>query len=206
MYKYVLLVGLIYFTCSVKAGTSLKNLISQSDTATTSFTFERLAKETEQIASLQANNWLAHYWCSFNYAAAAYVAPRVNRDGFLDKAQSMLDKLSRLKKEEAEVLLLQSWIYSIRITVAPGSRIKEFGTMSNIAREKAYVLDPQNPRYYFLKASSLYFSPPFMGGGKSKAKPLFEEAIIKFKLYHSKGDLYPKWGKAQAKELLDTCY
>jgi hypothetical protein len=205
MYKYLLIVVLIYLTCSVKAGTSLINLISQTDTATTSFTFERLAKETEQIVSLQANNWLAYYWCSFNYAAAAYVAPRGNRDGFLDKAQSMLDKLDRLKKDEAEVLLLQSWIYSIRITVAPGSRIKEFGTKSNIAREKAYVIDPQNPRYYFLKASSLYFSPPFMGGGKSKAKPLFEEAITKFKLYRYKGDLYPKWGNKQAIELLETC-
>jgi hypothetical protein len=205
MYKHVIIVVLICLTCSVKAGTSLKNLISQSDTATTSFTFERLAKETEQIVSLQANNWLVYYWCSFNYAAAAYIAPIANRDGLLDKAQSMLDKLAILKKDEAEVLLLQSWVYSIRITVAPGSRIKEFGTKSNIAREKAYVLDPQNPRYYFLKASSLYFSPPFMGGGKSKAKPLFEEAITKFKSYSSKGDLYPKWGNRQAKELLETC-
>ena len=117
----------------------------------------------------------------------------------------MLDKSRELKKNEAEILLLQSWIYSTRVTVAPGSRIKEFGPKANTAREMAYAIDPQNPRYYFLKGSFLYFAPPALGGGKTKAKPLFEESIVKYKSYRSKGDLYPKWGNRQAKELLESC-
>jgi hypothetical protein len=205
MYKYLLLAGLFCISYSIKADISLKSLISQLDTATSSDTFERLAKESEQIVSLQENDWLAYYWSSFCYAAAANLAPRGSRDPFLDNAQSKLDKSASIKNDEAEILLLQSWIYSLRITVAPGSRMKEFGTKSKITRESAYAIDPQNPRYYFLKATSLYFSPPFIGGGKSKAKPFFEESIRKFDLYKSKGDLYPKWGIKQANALLGTC-
>ncbi|MBL4652996.1 MAG: hypothetical protein JKY53_09080 [Flavobacteriales bacterium] len=205
MFRNAIIAVLFLINVSAVASGGLKSLVSQVDTATTSITFQRLAEESEKIIVLQANNWLAYYWCSFNYTAAAYLSPKNNKDALLDKAQLMLDKSSELKKNEVELLLLQSWIYSTRIAVAPGNRIKEFGNKANIAREKAHVLDPNNPRYYFLKGSFFYFAPPAAGGGKTKAKPLFEESIAKFKSYRPKGDLYPKWGGKQAKELLESC-
>jgi hypothetical protein len=205
MFRNVLITVLVLVSFSVLGSGRLKNLIAELDTATTIGTFERLAKESEHIVAVDVNNWLAFYWCSFNYTAAAYLAPRGNRDALLDKAQMMLDKSGALKKNEAEILLLQSWIYSTRITVAPGSRIKEYGEKANLAREEAHVLDPHNPRYYFLKGSFLYFAPPALGGGKTKAKPLFEESIAKHKSYLSRGELYPKWGDRQAKLLLASC-
>ena len=205
MFRIAIIAVFLLISVSTVASGGLKSLVKQVDTATTSATFQRLAKESEQIIALQSNNWLAYYWCSFNYTAAAYLAPKNSKDALLDKAQTMLDKSTTLKKNEVELLLLQSWIYSTRIAVAPGSRIKEFGSKANTAREKAHALDPNSPRYYFLKASFFYFTPPAIGGGKTKAKPLFEESIAKFKSYRPKGELYPKWGGRQAKELLESC-
>ena len=140
MRKSLIIIAFSFSSIIATANGGLKHIIQQADTATSYATYERLAKESEKIASNESSNWLALYWCSFNYAAAAYVAPRDTKDLLLDKAQKMLDRASTIKKNEAEILLLQSWIYTTRVTVAPGSRVKEYGPKATEVREKAYSL------------------------------------------------------------------
>jgi hypothetical protein len=205
MTKYLLFISLFLTQLCILAQGGLQKAVNQLDTATTSMSFQRLADNSVAIIKQQPSSWLAYYWCSYGYASAAYLAPRSKKDALLDKAQEIIDQTKSLKVNRVELLLLQSWIYSIRITVVPASRLKEFGGLADQNREEAFTIDPNNPRYYFLKASSLYYTPPAMGGGKSKAQPLLEEAIEKYESYPVKEKLYPSWGRLEAEELLKKC-
>jgi hypothetical protein len=51
---------------------------------------------------------------------------------------------------------------------------------------------------------SLFNTPAQFGGGKDKAKPLFEKSIALFKSAEPK-PLYPAWGRLQAEQQLAQC-
>jgi len=51
---------------------------------------------------------------------------------------------------------------------------------------------------------SIFGTPEQFGGGKAKAKPIFEKAIALFKAESPK-PLYPHWGQKQAEEKLAEC-
>jgi hypothetical protein len=65
-------------------------------------------------------------------------------------------------------------------------------------------LDPNNPRLYYLQGMTLFNTPEQFGGGKDKAKPVFEKSVALFKTAQSK-ELYPDWGKDQAEQMLARC-
>jgi hypothetical protein len=66
------------------------------------------------------------------------------------------------------------------------------------------ALDPNNPRLYYLQAMSLFNTPAQFGGGKDKAKPVFEKSVALFKAAQAK-PLYPSWGRPQAENMLAQC-
>jgi hypothetical protein len=51
---------------------------------------------------------------------------------------------------------------------------------------------------------SLFGTPVQFGGGKDKAKPLFEKAIELFKI-EKPGQFYPHWGQKDAETQLALC-
>jgi hypothetical protein len=79
-----------------------------------------------------------------------------------------------------------------------------YGVAANQALEKALKLDPNNPRLYYLKGMSLFGTPPQFGGGKDKAKPVFEKAVELYKAAKPQ-ELYPRWGKEKAEQMIPQC-
>ena len=67
-----------------------------------------------------------------------------------------------------------------------------------------FRLNPDNPRIYYLQGQSLFNTPPAFGGGKDKAKPLFEKAIALFKTDKPK-PLWPNWGLDATEDQLAKC-
>ena len=65
-------------------------------------------------------------------------------------------------------------------------------------------LNPNNPRLYYLQGMSLFNTPEQFGGGKDKAKPVFEKAVELYKAEQPK-PLYPHWGQQQAEDMLAKC-
>ncbi len=68
----------------------------------------------------------------------------------------------------------------------------------------AIKMNPDNPRIYYLQGESIFNTPPAFGGGKEKAKPLFEKALVLFKTDKPK-PLYPNWGMQRTEEQLAKC-
>ena len=91
-----------------------------------------------------------------------------------------------------------------QMIVDPQSRWMTYGQEAAGALKKGMELDPNNPRLYYLQAMGIFGTPEQFGGGKEKAKPIFEKAVTLFKSENSK-PLYPHWGQQQAEEKLAEC-
>jgi D-lyxose ketol-isomerase len=57
---------------------------------------------------------------------------------------------------------------------------------------------------YYLQGLTLFNTPEQFGGGKAKAKPVFEKAVALYKTAQVK-PMYPHWGQVQAEEMLGKC-
>ena len=91
-----------------------------------------------------------------------------------------------------------------QMIVDPQSRWMSYGQEASDYLQKGMKIDPNNPRLYYLQAMSVFGTPEQFGGGKAKAKPLFEKAVALFKAENPK-PLYPRWGQDQAIEKLAEC-
>ena len=75
---------------------------------------------------------------------------------------------------------------------------------ASAALKKGMEADPNNPRLYYLQGMSLFNTPTEYGGGKDKARPVFEKALALYKAAQPK-PLYPKWGRQQSEGMLAQC-
>jgi hypothetical protein len=91
-----------------------------------------------------------------------------------------------------------------QMMVDPQTRWQTNGVEASTALQNGLKLDPNNPRLYYLQGESLFGTPVQFGGGKDKAKPVFEKAVALFKAAKPK-PLYPNWGQKQAEDKLAQC-
>jgi hypothetical protein len=71
--------------------------------------------------------------------------------------------------------------------------------------ETAKQLDADNPRIYFWEGQNLFGTPTQFGGGKDKAKPLFEKSLALYKTAKPVSSIYPAWGEKSAQAMLEHC-
>jgi len=163
-----------------------------------------IAANFKRIAAAENDQWLPQYYAAYAYTRSCHFISDADAiDQQLDKAQAELDVLFKSHKTESELHVLQAFIYSLRITNP--SRGYKYSSLSNTSLSKAEQLNPKNPRIYYCKGSNVFHTPKMFGGGKAKAKPLFEKAS---KLFHSENDstsLKPHWGKAHNRAMLYKC-
>lgn len=126
-------------------------------------------------------------------------------DGIVDQADKLLDEATTLSPKNDEILCLQSLCKSARIGVNPMTRGMKYGPQAGELLSKAKEINPNNPRIYYLEGQSKYFTPAAFGGGKDKAKVLFEKAVATYATFKPANELMPTWGEDQAKEWLEEC-
>jgi hypothetical protein len=123
-------------------------------------------------------------------------------DAIAAEAQKPLDLAMGLSKDNAELLILQKMIHSLKMMVDPQSRFMSEGMLAADALSKAEKLDSENPRITLLKAEDTYYTPEQFGGSKTKGLELFQKSLDQFKVYKPKTALDPNWGKAEAEYFL----
>ena len=85
---------------------------------------QAVANKFERIASAEKSQWLPAYYGSLAYLwMATREEDMAVRDQWLDQSQSLLDLAIGVKAEESEIATLQGFIYMIRITVDPPTRV-----------------------------------------------------------------------------------
>ena len=158
--------------------------------------FVEVANQFERISQNEKAEWLPLYYASYAYIMISFQeADNVKRDGYLDQAQTILDKALAIAPNESELHMLQGFLYPSRINIDPMARGMLYMEKMNTALNKALELNPDNPRVYYLRATMTYHMPEAFGGGAANALPFYKTAQEKFSIFKPQTDLSPNWGK-----------
>jgi tetratricopeptide (TPR) repeat protein len=195
------------FSQSDKYVAAMKNTLSLFDSAKTIEDLNKLANTFGRIGDAEKTQWLPYYYAGLALTTAGWMPDLKDKDanstrinGLCDKAES----LAATDADKAEILSIRNMSATQQMIVDPSTRYMSYGVQANQALEKAMKLDPNNPRLYYLKGMSLFGTPPQFGGGKDKAKPVFEKAVELYKAAKPQ-EFYPRWGQKQAEDMIPQC-
>ena len=175
------------FSNNISYKLKMSETIEKLEHATTINEFVSLANSFENISCNFQNKWLPFYYASYSYIRISYIIEDVEEKKiYLDKAQNHLDSAFIIVPDESELYALQAFLYPLRID--PSKQWEAYSYKRKIFRnlKDAINLNPENPRSYYIKAVTLLNMPKVVGGGKKRAKPIFEVAKLKFDEYKKK--------------------
>lgn len=184
---------------------AMKGFLMKMSAAKSPEAYQAVANAFERMANTETKEWLPRYYAAFNYIMQAYTTPEKDKaDAILDQADKHLEQAAALTQSE-ELLCLSAWCKSARINVDPMSRGAKYGREAALLLEQAKKVNPNNPRIYFLQGQSAFYTPEAFGGGKNKAKELFQKAIELYGTFQVQNEFMPNWGAEQAKDMLARC-
>ncbi|HEV2353336.1 MAG TPA: hypothetical protein VGR89_03790 [Puia sp.] len=198
-----LLIGLGCQAQSDKYVAAMQKNLTLLDSAKTIDELQNVAGNFERIGDAEKSQWLPFYYAAFAQTLIGWYPNVKDKDANAQKIKSYLDKAEAIEKN-AETYAIENMAATQQMLMDPQTRWATNGKDASEALQKGMELDPNNPRLYYLQAMSLFNTPPQFGGGKDKAKPVFEKSIALFKAAQPK-PLYPSWGQKQAEQMLAQC-
>jgi hypothetical protein len=207
MKKSILAIALLI---SVAAGAQtdkytqvMQKNIALLDSAKTIDDLQSVAGAFERIGDAEKTKWLPYYYAALAQTWIGWRPDAKDKDANADKIRNFLSKAEAIEKN-AETYAVSNMASTQQMLVEPQTRWATNGKDAGEALQKGMQLDPNNPRLYYLQGMSLFNTPAAFGGGKDKAKPIFEKSIALFKAAQPK-PLYPNWGEKQAEDMLAQC-
>jgi hypothetical protein len=195
------------FSQNDKYVTAMKNALALFDSAKTVEDYTKMANTFERIGDAEKTQWLPYYFAGLALSSSGWMPEVADKDANAARINAMCDKadaIATADADKAEILSIRNMSATQQMMVDPQTRWQNYGQAAGQALEKGLKLDPNNPRLYYLKGMSLFGTPVQFGGGKDKAKIVFEKAVQLFKEQKPK-ELYPHWGQKQSEEMLEKC-
>lgn len=199
----LLLLSAASFAQSEKFTQSMQNNIAKLDSAKSTDELQNLAGTFTRIGDAEKTQWLPYYYAGLAFTRIGWMDPKIDKDKNAEQAKAMCDKAAAIQ-DNAEISTIRNMAATQQMMVNPQERWQTYGQEAGAALQKGMQSDPDNPRLYYLQGMSLFNTPEQFGGGKAKAKPVFEKAVALYKLEKVK-PLYPHWGQKQAEEQLAKC-
>lgn len=191
------------FAQSDKYQQGMQANIALLDSAKTTPDFTAVAAAFERIGDAEKTQWLPYYYAGLALTRMGWMDQKLDKDKNAERVKALCDKAEALGKN-AEIYTIRNMASTQQMMVDPQSRWQTNGMEAAKALQEGMQLDPNNPRLYYLQGMSLFNTPEQFGGGKAKAKPVFEKAVALYKTQQTK-PLYPGWGQKQAKDMLAQC-
>ncbi|HWB94528.1 MAG TPA: hypothetical protein VG605_21885 [Puia sp.] len=182
---------------------AMQKNISLLDSAKSVDQLLSLASTFDRIGDAEKTQWLPYYYAALAQTWIGWMPATTDKDANAAKINAYLSKAEAIEKN-AETYAVENMAATQQMLVDPQSRWATNGKDASAALQKGLALDPNNPRLYYLQAMSLFNTPSQFGGGKDKAKPVFEKSIALYKSAQPK-PLYPTWGRKQAEDMLAQC-
>lgn len=183
---------------------AMKSAIELMEQAAEPGEFAESANRFERIATAEKSKWMPYYYASYSLVSMSYdEGDGAQRDLILDRAQELLDQALELEPKESELHVLQAFLYPSRILVDPMGRGMTYIELMFSSLDKAKSLNPENPRSYFMEGVNKLNLPPSFGGGADVAKPILEEALVKFEAFTNEDPLWPGWGEETTRTELE---
>lgn len=205
------LVLLILFTFPVclKAQTmeeSLSYTLIKMDSVQNLSDLMNVSSQFDMLAAKWENEWSTNYYAAYAKVIVSFIVQdSKKKDLFLDEAEKYFGKVKAIDSQNDETWVLASLITNARIAVDGQNRGMQFGGVFNQQLSKAEKINPENPRIYYLKGASLFYTPEMYGGGKAQAKQQFEKAKELFAKETKTSVLIPHWGEKQNMDFLKQC-
>jgi hypothetical protein len=203
LFVFALLIGLGCQAQSDKYVAAMQKNLPLFDSAKTIDQLQSLAGTFERIGDAEKTQWLPFYYAALAQTLAGWNPDMKDKDANSQKINAYLAKAEAIEKN-AETYAIENMSATQQMLVDPQTRWQTNGKDASEALQKGLALDPNNPRLYYLQAMSLFNTPAQFGGGKDKAKPVFEKSVALFKAAQPK-PLYPDWGQKQAETMLAQC-
>ena len=177
--------------------------ISALDAAKTPAELQDVAASFERVGDAEKTQWLPYYYAALAQTWIGWMPDVKDKDANAEQIKKYLAKAEAIEKN-AETYAVENMVATQQMIVDPQTRWQTYGQQAAAALKEGLKLDPNNPRLYYLQGESLFGTPEQYGGGKARAKPVFEKSIALFKAAQPK-PLYPVWGQKQAEDKLAQC-
>jgi hypothetical protein len=198
-----LLISMTAGAQSAKYTEAMQKNIALLDSAKSIDQLQSLAGTFDRIGDAEKTQWLPYYYAALAQTWIGWMPSTTDKDANSQKINAYLAKAEAIEKN-AETYAVENMSATQQMLVDPSTRWATNGKDAGAALQKGLALDPNNPRLYYLQAMSLFGTPSQYGGGKDKAKPVFEKSIALYKSAQPK-PLYPTWGQDQAEKMLAQC-
>lgn len=191
-----------------KLQAAMGKTMSGFNTARSADDFATLSNSFKRIADAESHQWLPRYYEAHTLIIGNFRSQdaAADRDARLDMAQEAIDKLRTLEADNAEVEVLQAFLYTSRLVIDPMSRGQEMGMKSSMAIGKALSMDPTNPRARYMQIANERGTAQFFGKDLSvfcaQAKALLEDWD---EAQGEHGAFYPSWGKEETQGIATAC-
>lgn len=203
LFSFMLFGTLVASAQSDKYTAAMEKTFHLFDSAKSTADLLSVANTFERIADAEKTQWLPYYYAGLALSTAGWNDPKMDKDANSTRINTLCDKAETLDKN-SEIYVLRNMSATQQMMVDPQTRWQTYGMQASKDLEMATQLNPDNPRIYYLKGESLMNTPVAFGGGKDKAKPMFEKAITLFKTDKPK-PMWPNWGRERAEEELAKC-
>ena len=167
---------------------------------------QKVVNNLTRIADAEKDKWEPYYYITYSYVMMSFKEQEAGKkDQHLDLAQEALNKGTAVAPKESELITLQGFIHTGRLSVDPMTRGAEYSGMTMQTLNQALGLDPDNPRTLLLMGQMMYGTAQFMGESTAQACEMIGKSLEKFETFTSTNPLAPQWGKMQAEEALEGC-
>jgi tetratricopeptide (TPR) repeat protein len=207
LFSFLLFASAAAMAQSDKFTQAMQKNIAKFDSVKTTADYQALAASFERIGDAEKTQWLPYYYAGLALTNAGWAGAALDKDENAEKVKALCDKADALatdNADKAEILSIRNMAATQQMIVDPQSRWMSYGQEASGDLQKAMTLNPDNPRLYYLQGMSVFGTPEQFGGGKEKAKPIFEKAVALYKTEQPK-PLYPHWGQKQAEDKLAEC-
>ena len=192
------------FSQSDKFQKGMQTNIALLDSAKTAADLTTVAANFERIGDAEKTQWLPYYYAGLALTRVGWVDQKIDKDKNAEQIKALCNKAEAIDKN-AEIFSIRNMAAPQQMLVNPQERWQTYGQEASAALQQGMQLDPNNPRLYYLQGMTLFNTPEQFGGGKEKAKPVFEKSLALFKAFKPKSDLYPTWGQKITEQMLEQC-
>jgi len=174
--------------------------------AQTTDELQKAVNSFERIANAEKEKWEPLYYSAFgNVMLANRETDGTKKDSYLDLALASIEKAKTIKPNDSEIIAMEGFVYTIRITVDPAARGQQFSSKAFEAYQKALTINPENPRALALMAQIEFGMAQFFKSPTTSACATNLKAIEKFETAKPENPLAPMWGKSVAEGLKSKC-
>jgi hypothetical protein len=201
----VLLVVTTSFAQGDKFQKGMEMNLSILDSAKSADDYTSVAAAFERIGDAEKTQWLPYYYSAFANIMKGFTDQKVNKDEVATRAEELIAKAEAIEPKNSEIFVLKNMAATLHMLVDPQTRWQQYGSKVGEALAMAKQIDPNNPRAYLMEGQGIFGMHVQFGGGKDKAKPIFQKSIALFESQKSASPLYPHWGKSSAQAMLARC-